>query len=410
MKREYQREQSLMQKILNLLSLENVRSASLLLTSFLPGKLYKLTHKKIWVISESAENARDNGYWFFKYMRENHQEILSFYPIRKKASDYHKVEALGNTVEFGSFKHYMLFWAADRFIGTTKYHGFPEEELCSGLTMHNLTGFKYVFLNHGFARGFSNIVNGKTSNYAMIIAMSELEKEIFIRYNNQSADRIRAVGFCRHDNLNDELLDPKTILIMPTWRRWLDFRHETDPVMIEKIRRQYLDSDYYHAYHDLLNNERFLSYIEEHDLKVIFYLHGYAQNYVQYFSSPSPNVTIAAKAEYFVQDLLKEAAFLITDYSSVAFDYAYMKKPMLYFQFDAEEFSRIQYAESELYTYEKKGFGPIVTATEQVVEEVIRSYENGFSMDDTYRERVEAFFPSFGTDHCKTTYELIRDL
>ena len=36
-----------------------------LLVTWIPGKLYKKKHPDIWVVTEYAENARDNGYWFF---------------------------------------------------------------------------------------------------------------------------------------------------------------------------------------------------------------------------------------------------------------------------------------------------------------------------------------------------------
>ena len=45
--------------------------------------------------------ARDNGYWFFKYLREKHPEQSCVYAIKKKSVDYQKVAKLGRTVEYG---------------------------------------------------------------------------------------------------------------------------------------------------------------------------------------------------------------------------------------------------------------------------------------------------------------------
>ena len=378
--------------------------------TFLPAKIYKSRHKDIWVVTEYPENARDNGYWLFKYVRENYPDKEIYYPIRKKASDYDKVSALGNVIEFGGWKHYFMFWAANKFIGTTKYHGFPDERICGGLFEMKLHRFKYVFLNHGFARGVSGIVNGKKTNYDLIIAMSPLEKEIMVKMNSQKEEKVKAIGFCRHDNLNDSMLDSKMIVVMPTWRRWLDFRHEKKIRKIEEIKKEYLESSYYNQYNKLLNHPGLLEYLEKHDLKLVLYLHGYAQAYSKYFKSPSDRVIIAEKEDYFVQDLLKQAAFLVTDYSSVAFDYAYMKKPMVYFQFDADEFSEKQYAESKYYTYQQNGFGPIVHTVEEVVHEIEKSHQNQFQIEQKYRDRVENFFVSFDTTHCEKTYKLIDEL
>lgn len=378
--------------------------------TFLPARIYKIFHKDVWVVTELSENARDNGYWLFKYIREKKPNQEVYYPIQSRSSDYFKVEKLGNTVEFGGFKHCFLFWAASKYIGTTRYHGFPEERICAGLFEMKITKFKYIFLNHGFARGHSNIVDGKKTRYDLLIAMSELEKEILLNLNFQTEKNVRAIGFCRHDNLWEKENDGKTILIMPTWRRWLDYRHETDTEVIREIKRKYWKSSYYEEYQALLNDPRLLKFLEMHDLQLVFYLHGYAQGYAGSFSSTSERVLIAEKEEYFVQDLLKQAVFLVTDYSSVSCDYVYMKKPMVYFQFDATEFSEKQYAESEYFTYESNGFGPVVYTRDQVIEEIINSYERNFEINKKYLERVQEFFPNFGHDHCEKTFELIKEL
>lgn len=379
--------------------------------TFVPAKVYKAIYKDVWVITEYPENARDNGYWFFKYVREHYPEKKVFYPIKSIASDYEKVRVLGNVIEFGGWKHFFLFWAATKYAGTTKYHGFPDDDrIMAGLYELNLHDFKYVFLNHGFARGVSGIVNAKETKYDLVIAMSELEKQIITQVNHQPEEKVKAVGFCRHDNLNNDSLDKKLIVVMPTWRRWLDYRHEKNLQVIEDTKKKYLKSSYYREYQNLLNDKRLLEYLDQKDMKLILYLHGYAQMYSEYFSSKSERVVIAKKEEYFVQDLLKEAAFLVTDYSSVCFDYAYMKKPMVYFQFDAQEFAEKQYGESDYYTYKNNGFGSIVNTVDGVVDEIIKSAECGFRIEKGYLKRVEEFFPYFGKAHCETIYKLVEEL
>ena len=378
--------------------------------TFIPAKIYKIRHKDIWTVTEYPENARDNGYWIFKYIRENYPEKEVYYPIHKHASDYGKVESLGNTVEFSGWKHYFLFWASNKYLGTTKYHGFPSERICAGLFELKMHRFQYVFLNHRFARGVSNIVNGNDTNYDLIIAMSELEKTIMVELNHQSPDRIQAIGFCRQDNLIEKECEPGLIVIMPTWRRWLDYRHEKNVHKIEDIKKQFAVSSYYREYSQLIQDPELLQYLEEKNLRIIFYLHGYAQAYSGCFSSPSDRVMIAEKEEFFVQDLLKRAAFLITDYSSVSCDYVYMKKPMIYFQFDAEEFAEKQYAESSYFTYEKNGFGPVVSTREEVIRAIQEAYMNGFQMDPEYEKRTTEFFKYFGNKHCEMTYKLVDEL
>ena len=378
--------------------------------AFIPGKLMRMRHKDVWVVSEYPENARDNGYWFFRYMRLNHPDQPVYYPIRKNASDYPKVAPLGNTVEFGSLRHFALFWAASAYMTTTKQHGFPHERIGILFVVNNWNKFNYVFLNHGVARGYSSIVDGRDTNYSMIVAISEAEKQAIVNLNYQPEEIVQPIGFCRHDSLNDELLDKKLILFMPTWRMWLDYRHEDDPQKIEEIKQAFEDSAYRARIQEFLASPRLARFLEQNDLRMLVYLHGYAQMYTDAFQTGSDRIIMEHKEDAFIQDLLKRAAYLVTDYSSVIYDFAYMKKPCCYYQFDAEEFAAKQYAESEYFTYERDGFGPVFTELDEVLDDIEQAHAAGFAMNEKYRSRVENYFPSFGTDHCETTYRLVNEL
>lgn len=47
-------------------------------------RLYnKIKNKKIWLVCENGNTARDNGYWFYKYMRE-HKKIRYVIMLSKK--------------------------------------------------------------------------------------------------------------------------------------------------------------------------------------------------------------------------------------------------------------------------------------------------------------------------------------
>lgn len=390
--------------------LNDVKPLLILIFSFIPGKIYKKIYPKTWVVTEYANDARDNGYWFFKYVRENHPEQRIFYPINFNSSDFKKIQRLGNAVKFGSFKHYMLFWGCEKFIGTTKYYGLPYGRICDDLVHWGIPHFKYVFLNHGVARGYSSIVDAKETNYQMIVSMSELEKKIIVEENGQNPDIIKTIGFCRHDNLNDKLLNKKEILIMPTWRNWLDARKEFTDKTDKEIKQDFLNSDYYRCWHGFLNSAAFLSFLEINDLKVKFYLHEYAEKYTEYFESNNKNITITSKNDSFVQDLLKEAAILVTDYSSVSYDFAYMKKPVFYYQFDLKDFEAKQYKQGKYYSYDKNGFGEVLGNENELIGAIMNSYSKKFKMNNEYLKRVNNFFAHQDNENSKRNYDAVKIL
>ena len=79
---------------------------------------------------------------------------------------------------------------------------------------------------------------------------------------------------------------------------------------------------------------------------------------------------------------------MVTDYSGVQFDFAYMKKPLVYFhpsQLPAH------YDDGGFF-YDTMGFGEICTESDQLVDLLCEYMENGWKMKPKYVERGEDFY------------------
>ena len=63
--------------------------------------ILKITRPNQWLICEDRNEARDNGYWLYRYIRQNHPEQDVVYAICKKAADYPKVRDLGKVISYG---------------------------------------------------------------------------------------------------------------------------------------------------------------------------------------------------------------------------------------------------------------------------------------------------------------------
>ena len=75
-----------------------------------------------------------------------------------------------------------------------------------------------------------------------------------------------------------------------------------------------------------INNQNLIDYLDKNDLELVFYPHFEIQRFLKDFHSVSPRVIIASFNDYDVQELLMNSKMLITDFSSVFFDFAYMGK------------------------------------------------------------------------------------
>ena len=54
-----------------------------ILISFIPGMILRLIKRDIWIVAENGDDAKDNGYAFFKYAMENKSKKDIYYVIQK---------------------------------------------------------------------------------------------------------------------------------------------------------------------------------------------------------------------------------------------------------------------------------------------------------------------------------------
>jgi len=149
-------------------------------------------------------------------------------------------------------------------------------------------------------------------------------------------------------------------------------------------------------------------YLLENKLKVIFYLHHEMRKYANLFSSDCSSIKIVSDDDaYDIQELLKSSAMLITDYSSVHFDFAYMNKPVIYYQFDKEEFFDRQYKHSA-FSADVHGFGPVCYAPNDVVKNLKEIHKNSFKMDELYYQRMRSIYQLYDKNNCKRVAQAIE--
>ena len=144
-----------MRKIIHILLFASQYCLYYLLT---PIALLLYKNKYPWIICERGDDARDNGYIFYKFLRQERMFINAIYLIDKKSVDYPKVAKLGKVVKYKSLKHWLLYIAAEaRF--TTHLAAFAPGNYIGEYFKHHKQRGINVFLQHGITH------NGFPSNY-----------------------------------------------------------------------------------------------------------------------------------------------------------------------------------------------------------------------------------------------------
>jgi len=353
-----------------------------------------LSHKKIWLISERKNEARDNGYSFFKYLNSEHKDINCFYVINSKSKDYDKVKSIGKVIDFGSFRHFLYFCAAKYIISTDTQSFCPNYYITLLRKKIHLPG-KYVFLQHGITYNDQVGLYKENAKIDLFICACRPERDFILSKFGYSHNEAVLCGFARFDNY----FSPKianTLLIMPTWRRWIK-------------EESLLESEYYKKWISFLNSIELNDFLLKNNMKAYFYAHPLFQKYVSSFTSKSDNLIVASQDLYDIQKLLAESKILITDYSSVFFDYAYMRKPILFYHFDYEKFYSSHYKKG-YFDFERDSLG-LIAHNENELIDGIRFFEStNYNIGDKIKNTVESFFLDNDSKNSERIYTKIVEL
>lgn len=360
----------------------------------------------LWLICEDEKEARDNGYWLYRYMRLQHPEQDCVYAIDEQSVDYNKVKDLGEVIPYGGYKHWVYYLAARKNISSQK-GGKPNAAICYVLEVFGLMKNKRAFLQHGITINDVPWLHYCNTKMSLFVCGAKKEYECIRDTFGYPENAVKYLGFTRFDGLHNFEVKKDQILVMPTWREWIATPTSKSKELDDMT--SFTSTEYFQQWNAFLNSEKISALLEKYQMQMVFYPHRNMQKYLGEFSTASDRIVIADWKKYDVQGLLKNSAFLITDYSSIFMDFAYMRKPMLYYQFDQEKFRRGQYNEG-YFSYRKDGFGPFCETLDEVAENLETYMARGLQSDPVYLQREEDFFPLWDTDNCRRNYEAIRDM
>lgn len=358
----------------------------------------KLKKRSLWLVCEDGTTARDNGYHFYKYVRTNHPNDYCFYVIDKNKPEYAKVEDFANIIQFKSLKHWLYYLSADYNISNHK-NGNPNQPFF--YLLHVSLGLykNRVFLQHGITKDDAEWLYYKNTKFRYFICGAKQEYEFIKERFGYPEDYVIYTGFPRFDNLYNNNVNEKQILVMPTWRNWLG--RETNNLG-EKL--DFTKTSFYENWSNFLNNENLVKYIEKNKITLLFYPHINMQKYLNEFKIKSKNIKLLdTKTD--IQTVLKESAILVTDYSSVYMDFSYMLKPIIFFQFDYDEYRKRQY-QLGYFDYKEEKFGKSLSTSNEVVLEIKKLYEEGISK--LCKQNMESFFEIKDQNNSGRIYSILK--
>lgn len=328
----------------------------------------------------------DNSKVFYEYLINIKKDPNVYWVINKDSK--HKEKLNKNYCYRGSVKNYIYFYLSKVNIYSHTCsdivpiaHKFFRKALRINLG-HGMDALKKVYIPEGYRQNNENTV---------FIAVSEFEKKI--KKNFFKAEKVEVLGLPRFDLLIKNV-KCENIIYMPTWREWLSELSDNE---LEK-------TEYFKNVTKFLTSKKLEEILLKNNIKLKVYLHFYMHKFYKKFSEERRIISnvILLPTDTDVQKELIENKLLITDYSSVTWDFIYQNKNVLFFMFDQNE-------------YEKKRGSFINLNTElpgkkfknfDILIEKIEDYYKNTDIDN--EEYIKKYFKYNDSKNCERLYNFLN--
>jgi|AntDeeMinimDraft_4_1070355.scaffolds.fasta_scaffold03679_2 glycosyltransferase involved in cell wall biosynthesis len=373
----------------------------------------------VWLIGENLGNSNhDNGFYFFKYAFENYNSKVFFLINKKRKIPEELFYYRNNLLVINSWKHYFYYFKARYCIVS---HGI-RDAIPEFIVMHKRNYIKpLIYLQHGVIKYKKLPYNRMSYNKSILrfLSSSEDEKKIittkmmpkkiehdlaftkwklaandaldlslstdkrnkeleFIKsyvfskgYRDSLENKLKSVeaevgiepsrvpvtGLPRYDSLledSSKVACQRRILIFPTWREYL----------VNNDLTSFKNTEFFKSYFDLVTGKEFLLFLKNNNYEAKFLLHTEMLKFSDVFKELESELVSVSGASSDLRTEILKSEILITDYSSMAWEFSILNKKTIFYHFDFEEYllQRGTYA-----TDTRDWNGPIASTKEALI-------------------------------------------
>ncbi len=366
--------------------------------------LRKFIKKPIWLFADKSDRADDNAEALFEYCcREQAGKYRYIFLLSKDSPDYERIKKIGPVIPYMSKWHRLVYLLADNIISA-----YSHDELNNPFLGHEahyrdlLQKCNYVFLQHGIIKDdLSAGLNKMHKNIKAFVCSTTRERNSILETPAYGYvdNEVVLTGLPRYDRLYNATKNE--IVIMPTWRRNLMGSYHKEDSRWDLLPG-FEQSDYCQFYNDLMASEKLYQAMQKYGFRLNFMPHPVMFPYADCFEIPSHVKLLTYDASY--REVFATNRLLLTDYSSVAFDFAYLRKPVIYTHFDNNHY------EEGYFNYERDGFGEVEYTLDGTIDRMIEYMKNDCILKEIYRERIDDFFAFNDKNNCQRVFHVIKGL
>jgi glycosyltransferase involved in cell wall biosynthesis len=369
----------------------------------------KAKYGACWLFFDRDDKADNNAEHLYRHLLAIGKADKAFFVLRTDSPDWQRLEREGfHLIAFNSQEHLIALVNARCLISSDIV-----DSVISPISqdyLRDLVHHRFVFLAHGVIKDdISRWLNSKeislfvTSTPPEFASIANEESDYKF-----SAKEVVLTGLARHDSLLSLPKSAVTLLIMPTWRHYLAGKLAKVGAK-RAASASFATSDYAIRWKSLLHSPMLRDLAARHGLKLVFCPHANLAEQLADLDLPAYVEVADPLAMQSLQPLFAETAVLVTDYSSVAFEMAYLEKPVVYYQFDTESFfSGGHTSQTGYFDYVQEGFGPVAATEEDLLSCLEATLSDTAS--SPYAERQRAAFPYRDGKCCERLYRSILAL
>lgn len=278
------------------------------------------------VILNGSGRSGSNGYLFYKYLQLNHPEynVTLVEPWPSSHLSWHVWQKMG-AARYVITTH-QPFKVRKSQINLQFWHGVPLKRM--GIMAHN-TKRKDTKRNEKLWHKNADIVTSSSDLYETLMsACMAIESKKYHKLGFPRLDYLKQPVISRYELLHDlfdkEDQEAQIGIYMPT------FRYELED---KQIMAQIKTGNFF-AFEDF-SGEQLNAALKDKHQYLIVKLHPYEMRLFANFKSNYSNIAFLNndylfEHNYDLYELLGDTDFLMTDYSSIYFDYLHLNKPIIF--------------------------------------------------------------------------------
>ena len=364
--------------------------------------------KKICLFLDKIYKGGDSSEYLYRYAVTQKDNIRKYYLLDKDSADYARMKKEGyRPLVRGSLKHRLIFLNSDMIVASNStVCAFNDYDARTSHPFRGMLHFGVACVQHGMSvqniAVAQNRLRDNTKLYfcASPCEITNLSKPV---YDYVGYDALKLTGVPRYDGLKDRA--EKIILLSPTWRMQSAMPVTKNEGVARDYNPNFKETSYYKVYNGLINDPKLLEAAKKYGYRIQYVLHPIVSPQAEDFEKNDFVEIIPAIGDMSYEKLFCEAALMVTDFSGVQFNFAYMRKPVVYLHHRDIP----KHYEEGIFHYKTMGFGEICETNEELIDVLCNYMENDCVMPEVYRKHADDFFQYSDHKNCERIYPILRD-